>query len=257
VGFLGLVAVALAAIAVVLGWRLWQRRRASRRGGEITPEVVAKQLQDSGLLPPAYAEDGTLLGASIVVMDQLPKVLEVETGYEIFGSDAQPLGRIRQIGQSRAKQIVRVIAAFDQFFTHHFEVRDLQDQDVLRVTRPAKLFLSRVEVFDAQNRYLGRIKQQNVFWKINFQLQDAAGNVVGHLRAKNLRAWDFHVEDAWGREIATVVKSWEGWARTAWTRADRYVLRIHEPLHPALRPLVLAIPLTIDVALKQDARGLG
>lgn len=256
-GVVGVFVVGFAAIAFVIGWRLVQRRKAAQRGGEITPEIVAKQLEDSGLLPPAYPEDGTIAGASIVVMDQLPKVLEVETGYELFGSDAQPIGRVRQIGQSRWKQAFRVVTAFDQFFTHHFEIRDLEDRDVLRVTRPAKVFLSRLEVFDADDRYLGKVKQQNVFWKINFQLVDAVGNVVGHLRAKNVRAWDFHVEDAYGREVATVVKSWEGWARTAWTRADRYVLRIHEPLPVALHPLVLAVPLTIDVALKQDARGLG
>ena len=256
-GFVGIALVVVAAIAIVLAWRLHQRRLASQRGGEITPEVVARQLEDSGLLPPAYPEDGTLLGASIVVMDQLPKVLEVETGYEVFGADAQPIGRVRQIGQSRAKQVFRVITAFDQFFTHHFEIRDVHDNDVLRVTRPAKVFLSRLEVFDADNRFLGRIKQKNVFWKISFELQDPAGNVVGHLRAENVRAWDFHVEDAYGREIATIVKSWEGWARTAWTRADRYVLRIHQPLPSGLQALVLATPLTIDVALKQDARGFG
>jgi hypothetical protein len=81
--------------------------------------------------------------------------------------------------------------------------------------------------------------------------------VVGHLRAANVRAWDFHVEDAWGREVATIVKSWEGWGRSAWTRADRYVLKVHQPLPAGLRELVLAVPLTIDVALKQDVRGLG
>jgi uncharacterized protein YxjI len=257
-GILGAVGVTLAAVGVVLLWRLDQRRRARRRGGkELTPEIIEQQLADSGLLPPAYAEDGTIEGASILVMDQLPKIMEVETAYELFGADAQPLGHVKQIGQSRAKQIVRVLTFLDQYFTHHFEMEDREGNDVLRLTRPAKLFLSRVHVFDGQDRFLGTIRQQNVLWKIRFELLDPTGRVVGHLRANNVRAWDFHVVDHLEREVATIVKSWEGWARTAWTRADRYVLRVHEPLPFGFRQLVLATPLAVDVSLKQDARGLG
>ena len=172
-GILGALGVTLAAVGVVLLWRLDQRRRARRRGGkELTPEIVRKQLDDSGLLPPAFAEDGTIEGASILVLDQLPKIMEIETAYELFGSDAQPLGHVKQIGQSRAKQVVRVLTFFDQYFTHHFEMEDLEGNDVLRLTRPAKIFVSRVHVFDGQDRFLGTIKQENVFWKIRFQLLD-------------------------------------------------------------------------------------
>lgn len=257
-GILGALSVTFAAVAVVLLWRVDQRRRAKKRGGkELTPEVVRQQLEHSGLLPPAFPEDGTIDGASILVLDQLPKVLEVETAYEVFGSDAEPLGHVKQIGQSRAKQVVRVLTFLDQYFTHHYEMEDRDGNDFLRLTRPAKLFLSRVHVFDGQDRFLGTIRQRNVFWKIRFDLLDPAGRVVGHLRAENVRAWDFHVVDHLEREVGTIVKSWEGWARTAWTRADRYVLRIHEPLPYGFRQLVLATPLAVDVSLKQDARGLG
>jgi uncharacterized protein YxjI len=185
-------------------------------------------------------------------------VLEVETQYDVFGSDAQPLGSITQIGQSRGKQVARVLTAFDQYFTHHFEVRDTEGRPVLRVTRPAKLFRSKLHVFDGDDGFIGTIRQENVFWKIHFRLVDASGNVVGRIQAKNLRAWDFHVVDAAGQEVAMVVKSWEGWGRTAFTRADRYVLRVHVPALPhGLRQLVVAVPLMIDLALKQDARGFG
>jgi hypothetical protein len=54
-----------------------------------------------------------------------------------------------------------------------------------------------------------------------------------------------------------VVKSWEGWGRTAFTRADHYVVRVHEPLVEPMRRLTIAAALAADLALKQDARGLG
>ncbi len=256
-GPIGALLVGLAAVGVVLGWRAHQRNKVKRRGGiQHTPEEVAKQLQDSELLPPAFAENGTIAGASILVLNQLPKVLEVETQYEAFGSDGQRIGTLRQIGQSRGKQVARVLTTFDQFFTHHFELEDLDGEDVLRLTRPRKLFKSKLRVFDGQNRFLGQWVQQNVFWKIRWTLLDAAGQPLAHMKATNLRAWDFHVEVG-GREAATIIKSWEGWARTAWTRADRYVIRINEEHERDLRLMLLATPLVIDQSLKQDARGFG
>lgn len=257
-GLIGLIAVGAAGLALMLVWRADQRRRIRRRGGaEFTPEVVARQIADSAVGAPAFPEDGTLLGASILVVNQRAKLLEVNTEYEVFGTGGATVGSIRQIGQSSIKRVVRVLTVLDQYFTHHFEILSADGQVLLRLTRPRKVFRSTVHVFDATNHFLGTIRQENVFWKIRFQMLDRTGQVVGGMRAENLRAWDFHVHDAAGHQLATVVKSWEGWARTAFTRADRYVVRIHRALPSPLRELTLATALTADVALKQDARGLG
>ena len=41
------------------------------------------------------------------------------------------------------------------------------------------------------------------------------------------------------------------------TTADNYVLQIHRPLEDPLRSLVVASAVSVDLALKQDSRGLG
>jgi hypothetical protein len=244
-------------LALVFGWRGHQKRKAREAGGrEQTAEQLSRQLADSGVGAPAYEEDGTLMGASILVLNQRSKVLEVQTEYEVFGSDAGALGRIRQIGQSKGKQAARVLTAFDQYFTHHFEVESPDGEVLLRLTRPRKLFRSKLRVFDGHDRYLGELRQENVFWKIHFAIVDASGRTVGRMSAQNVRAWDFHVVVD-GRPAARVVKSWEGWGRTAFTRADRYVLRIEHYLEPDLRRLVMVAPLMVDLSLKQDARAFG
>ena len=252
-GILAAVALFLAAAAL---WRLAQRRRVRARGGvEFTPESVVAQVAGTGLDPPAFEEDGTLLGASVLVANQRTKLVEIITEYEIYGSNGHKLGGVRQIGQSGAKKAARLFTGLDQFFTHHFDVVDAEDRLVLRLTRPRKVFLTKLHVFDGADRHLGTIRQRNVFWKIRFDLLDASGDVVGHLRAANVRAWDFEVVDRYERPVAEVVKSWEGWARTALTRADRYVVRIGERLPSPLRELTVAAALGVDLALKQDSRG--
>ncbi|MBJ7509274.1 MAG: scramblase, partial [Ilumatobacteraceae bacterium] len=73
----------------------------------------------------------------------------------------------------------------------------------------------------------------------------------------NWRAWNFRIEDASGTEVARITKKFEGIAKTLFTTADNYVLNIHRPLEQPLISLVVAAALSIDTALKQDARGLG
>ena len=255
-GLLGGLGVALAFVLVVVAWRGFERQRVRIRGGvEFTPELIARQIAESELGPPAFPEDGTMLGASLLVVNQNSKVLEITTTYEVFGSNGARIGTVHQIAQSRAKMAARILTSIDQFFTHHFEVLDLDGRPVLRMTRPRKIFLTKLHVFTGDDRYIGTIRQENVFWKIRFGMHDEIGRVVGHLRAENVRAWDFHVYDLHERIVATMAKSWEGWARTAFTRADRYVVRVHVPLPHPLRQLTLAAALVADLALKQDTRG--
>ena len=139
--------------------------------------------------------------------------------------------------------------------THRLEVTDLTGRTLLRITRPAKLIKSTVIIEDAAGNEIGRIVQQNMVGKIRFDLQ-AGGHSVGSLNAENWRAWDFAIQDVTGTEVARIKKTFEGIAKTMFTTADNYVVRIHRPLQDPLRALVVASALSVDTALKQDSRGL-
>jgi hypothetical protein len=94
--------------------------------------------------------------------------------------------------------------------------------------------------------------------KIRFGLNDASGQEIGSLNAENWRAWDFSIQDTNGNEVARITKTWEGLAETLFTTADDYLLEVngrHLPL--AFRQLILASAAGVDLALKQDAHGLG
>jgi uncharacterized protein YxjI len=257
-GFAGLLVVGAVGLALVLGWRgILARKRRLNGGVELSEEGIRKQVDDAGVGQPAFEGDGTILGSSILVVNQRTKLVEVNTAYDIHDHAGRPLGSIQQFGQSRLRRAVRLFSAWDQFMTHHFEVADPNGVMVLRITRPRKWFKTKVHIFGTDNQFLGSILQQNVFGKIRFHLVDAAGNRHGELKAEKLHAWDFQLSDAAGRNSASVIKSWEGWARTAFTKSDRYVVRVHRELPSPVRELTVACALSIDLAIKQDARSFG
>jgi uncharacterized protein YxjI len=204
---------------------------------------------------------GTLFTESILVVNQKVKLIELNNQYSVFDSSGQQIASVNQVGQSTAKKLLRLVPSPDQYLTHKLEISDMKGQVVLRLTRPAKVFKSTVIVSDGADREVGRIVQENMIGKINFSLQ-VGQQQIGAIKGENWRAWDFRIEDASGTEVARITKKFEGFtrfkiAKTLFTTADNYVLNIHRPLEQPLISLVVAAALSIDTALKQDARGLG
>ena len=204
---------------------------------------------------------GTLFTESILVVNQKVKLIELNNQYSVFDSSGQQIASVNQVAQSTAKKLLRLVSSLDQYLTHKLEISDMKGQVVLRLTRPAKVFKSTVIVSDGADREVGRIVQENMIGKINFSLQ-VGQQQIGAIKGENWRAWDFRFEDASGTEVARITKKFEGITRLAgskilFTTADNYVLNIHRPLEQPLISLVVAAALSIDTALKQDARGLG
>ncbi|MHB6911143.1 phospholipid scramblase-related protein [Streptomyces sp. CB02959] len=224
--------------------------QAQQQGG------IQRQVQQQAGVAPTGPGGGTLFTEPVLVVNQKAKLIEVSNEYAVYDQNGTALGSVVEVGQSTAKKVLRVVSSLDQYMTHKLEIRDAYGQPQLVLTRPAKLIKSKVLVARPDGRPVGEIVQQNAIGKINFSML-ADGRQVGAIKAENWRAWNFAIVDHTDVEIARITKTWEGLAKTMFTTADNYVLQIHRQLPDPLLSLVVATALTVDTALKQDARGLG
>ena len=226
-----------------------------------TAQQVQTQIQGdgwrgAGLSAAGTAGGGTLWTEPIIVVNQKAKVLEVISQYAVFDGAGRQIASVNEVGQSTAKKVLRVVSSLDQFMTHKLEIRNATGQVDLILTRPRKVFKSTVVVENGAGQEVGRIVQENMIGKIHFALQ-SGGQTLGAIKAENWRAWNFRIEDATGNEVARITKTFEGVLKTMFTTADNYVLQIHRQLPQPLLALVVASALSVDTALKQDARGFG
>ena len=198
-----------------------------------------------------------LLARDRLVFSQKVKVIELNTEFAIRDEEGNQVGVVRQEGQSTLKKALRFVSSIDQYLTHTLSVYDAAGIRVVELTRPAKIFKSTVVVKDGQGTDVGKIVQKNMIGKIRFGLEDSQGRELGSINAENWRAWDFSIQDPSGTEVGRITKKWEGLLKAALTVADNYVLEVSGPMSPAMRQVVLASAAGIDLALKQDARGLG
>lgn len=222
--------------------------------GDHAPDRVVRQVQQQAGVGPTTQGGGTIFTEPVLVVNQKAKVIEVNTEYAVHDQHGTQIAAVRQVGQSTAKKVMRVLGNVDQFMTHSLQVVDAAGTVLLTITRPAKLVKSRLQIGDGAGNPIGEVVQQNAIGKIRFSLE-AGGHTYGEIRGENWRAWNFAVVDHTGAEVARITKTWEGMARTMFTTADNYVLEIHRPLEEPLRSLVVASALCVDTALKQDSRG--
>ncbi|MFF4606568.1 phospholipid scramblase-related protein [Streptomyces sp. NPDC001339] len=220
------------------------------------PGAVQHQVQQQAGVAPGAPGGGTLFTEPVLVVNQKAKLIEVTNEYGVFDQHGNTLGSVVQVGQSTAKKVLRVVSSLDQYMTHKLEIRDAYGQPQLVLTRPAKILKSKVIVERPDGSPMGEIVQQNAIGKINFAMM-VGGRQIGAIKAENWRAWNFAIVDHADTEVARITKTWEGLAKTMFTTADNYVLQIHHQLPDPLLSLVVATALTVDTALKQDARGLG
>ncbi|WP_406499262.1 phospholipid scramblase-related protein [Streptomyces sp. NBC_00846] len=199
---------------------------------------------------------GSLFTQQVLVVNQKAKLIEVTNEYSVFDQHGNTIGSVVEVGQSALRKVLRFLTSIDQYLTHRLEIRDAYGQPQLLLTRPAKFIKSKVIVQRPDGQPVGEIVQQNAIGKINFAIM-ADGRQIGAIKAENWRAWNFAIVDHNDAEIARITKTWEGLAKTLFTTADNYVLQIHYQLPEPLLSLVVATALTVDTALKQDARGLG
>ncbi|KAB1144972.1 DUF2510 domain-containing protein [Streptomyces luteolifulvus] len=217
---------------------------------------VQRQVQQQAGVAPSGAGGGTLFTEPVLVVNQKAKLIELTNEYKVMDQSGNQIGSVVQVGQSALRKVVRFLASIDQFLTHRLEIRDAYGQPQLLLTRPAKFLKSRVIVTRPDGQPVGEIVQQNMIGKINFAM-NVNGQQVGAIKAENWRAWNFAIVDHADNEVARITKTWEGLAKTMFTTADNYVLQIHYQLPEPLLSLVVATALTVDTALKQDARGFG
>ena len=130
-------------------------------------------------------------------------------------------------------------------------IRTPDGRQVVRVTRGVSIFLSKVQVYDENDDYIGGFKQK--FFSIGgaFKVLDENDEMVCELKGK-WTGWEFKFVKA-GREFAQVTKKWAGLGKEMFTSADNYILEIADDVPPGnpIRQLIMAAVMSIDMVLKE------
>ena len=193
--------------------------------------------------------DAALFNQPVLVVNQKAKLFGATAEYAVYDQQGQRLGAVREVGHVLMR---KALGGGGKNATHKFQIVDPNGTVLIALHRPAKVIKSKMIVVGADGTH-GEIVQKTsgIIRNVRFSLE-SGGRLLGSINAESRAAWDFSIQDANGSEVARITKTWAGWAKERFTKADNYVVQIHRPLEEPLRSLVIAAALAVDTALKQD-----
>lgn len=211
---------------------------------------IERQVRQAGITTNAQTGGGTLFTEPVLVVNQKPKLVEVNAEYAIYNQHGQQVGAVREVGQSFLRNAIAPLPNSSR--THRLQIVDHTGQILMVLTRPATIARSKVIVRTADGTEIGQIVQKNfgVIGRVRFSLE-SGDQKVGSINAEGWDVWDFNIQDADRNEVARITKTWAGLSKQMSTKRDKYVVEIHRPLADPLRSLVLGTAIAIDTALRQ------
>lgn len=229
-----------------------QIMRVQEKGIESIPDALEK-LPEMGATPTQSSASTSIFDQYVLVVNQKAKLMELSSEFRIFDQNAVQIGLVRQVGQSAAKKVARALLNVDSMMTHTLDIEDMNGNVVLKITKPRALLKPKV-IVEREGVVLGELAFKLRIGKPQIKLI-VDDKQVGMIYAENFRAWDFRIVNEQEKQIASISKTWEGFAKAIFTTADNYVVQIHEKLEDPFHSLVLASSLAVDLILKQNDGG--
>lgn len=180
-------------------------------------------------------------------------LLKASNNYDVYDPQTnEVILHCREKNLNPFYKIVRLfLTDFKSMTPFEIEVSGLDGKKVIKVKKGLSLVLSKIEVFDENDKLIGVFKQKLFPLGNNFEMFDHKGDFVSKLDG-SLIAWNFKfLKDK--NTIATVTKKWSGIGKELFTSADNYVLDINDCVERTspLRRLIFGAVICIDMVLKE------
>ncbi len=164
------------------------------------------------------------------------------------------VGFIMEEDSSFLKTLVRQLLLTRRSF--NASVLDTNGQVVLKIERPIKWFLnSEIRVYTAQDELIGEVKQVWHLWRRQYEL------FLGKKQFAEINTeflgWDFHLEDETGRRLASVNRSFGGFARELFTDTGSYGIYYDQGRAISLQERAVALCCAINIDIDYFSRHSG
>ena len=167
--------------------------------------------------------------------------------YAVYDESGNPVLNVEEQGKGFGSVLKRLFLRSMRPFTSHVE--DLRSQrQVLSLRRPFRFYFHRLEVRDADGNLVGTIRRRWTWFRRKYTVEGAEGQEVATLFGPFFRPWTFEIRMGDGKEpVGLIQKKWSGLAKELFTQADNFWIEMAQVTDPALRAVLFAATVLIDV----------
>ena len=180
-------------------------------------------------------------------------LLKASNSYDVYDPQTKEIIlHCREKNLNPFYKIIRLlIKELKSMTPFEIEISGLDGKKIIKVKKGLSLVLSKIYVFDENDKLIGFFKQTLFPVGNNFEMFDEKGNLVSKLKG-SLIGWNFKfLKDE--NTIATVTKKWSGIGKELFTSADNYILDIKDDVEKTspLRLLILGAVICIDMVVNE------
>jgi len=192
-----------------------------------------------------------LLKTNLFFVKEHLGLFKASSNYVIYDPESkQLLFQCREIDLNIVSKLLR-FTGFKRCTPFDIQITTENSERVLKLKKGISLFLSRVSVYDENEKKVGYLKQRLFPLGNNFDVFDVNDTLICSLNG-SLFAWDFKFvrnQEA----IGAVTKKWAGIGKELFTTADNYILEINSSVakDDLARLMMVASVLCIDMVIKE------
>lgn len=192
-----------------------------------------------------------ILNQNLFFVKEHVGMFKAANNYDIYNPENQEL--IMNCRENKLGFFTKLLRFTDykRMTPFNVEVTTPSGEKILTVKRGVSLILSTVNVYDENEKLVGKFKQKLFSIGGKFNVLDPEEKVLCKLKGK-WTSWDFKfIKD--DSEFGHVSKKWAGLGKEMFTSADNYMLSINNevPENDSLRMLILSAVICIDMVLKE------
>jgi len=165
---------------------------------------------------------------------------ETKNKYEVLDTEGQSLYAAFEVsGSFIARTFLRSLRPFE------IQILDFDQEVICQLKRPFRFYFHQLEIFDRDQRLLGRIDRQFSILRRRYIVYDGNGQELFELFGPILHPWTFNIRQN-GVEVGKITKKWSGLLKEAYTDADNFGVSYPPGLGIRAKALLLAAVLLID-----------
>jgi uncharacterized protein YxjI len=163
--------------------------------------------------------------------------------YQVVGDDGQTVFIAGEVGSGLGLFLLRSFLKASRPFT--MELKTPDGATALRLERPWRFWLSKMEVQDGEGHVLGSVHQRFAFFSRLYDVLGPSGELLATLRGPFFKPWTFHIEQN-GQEVGLIQKRWSGFGKELFTDADNFGVTFENVRDARLRTLAVAATFLLD-----------
>jgi len=182
-----------------------------------------------------------------VTIKQQVEQLEMWTGFETANKYAVlgPQGQLLLKCGEKSSAVTRYLLGANR--PMDIEILDSNEQTVMRINRPFKLWKKNIAVQDGQGGTMGIIRKKFSVTNKKFIVENTAGQQLYTLEGGPIFPRKFKIMDTNEKEVGQILKRWGGIAKELFTDADTFTCFFPQEADTTTRALLVAATLFIDL----------